>query len=302
MKKTTAVLLGIILTALCMLTSCTNSETVVNNTTTSISFSDGSTRTYNCSNNINPFYLLDVSFSGKPNKGNAVINTDNCPEIIKENFLFECENNGKLSNGGTAKIKVTYDKSAFEKAGCTVTAEEKDYIVTGVDFYPPTIKDFEKNSINKKMMSIADQYIKKNIEDMEMLYDSELDRKGWSKFGSFSYTYRFSDRMMIYNVNKNDNSKNIYYIIYELNNVIECTRDMPDYCCENPMKSGESDIGWCYVVIGVEGVTANSNKEFISQVDEEKVIKTGIAFTNYSDAQLYCYRKGEYKTETENFV
>ena len=60
--------------------------------------------------------------------------------------------------------------------------------------------------------------------------------------------------------------------------------------------------GWGYVVIGVEGVTATSNKEFISDLDREKVIKTGATFTNYTQAQMYCYLGKDYKTETENFV
>ncbi len=302
MKKTTIVSLAMALAVLCVLTSCTNAENDMTTATTSIYFSDGSIKNYDCDSVINPFYQLDISFSGKPNRGKASINTDNCQDIVKENFIFECENNGKLSNGGMAKIKVSYDKSAFEKAGYTVTADEKDYIVTGVDFYPTTMKEFDKEAINREIMSIADEYIQENIEDMELLYDSELDRTGWSKYGSFSYTYYFSDRMMLYNVNKNDSSQNMYYIIYELKNDIKCTQDMPDYSCNNPMKAGENDTGWGYVVIGVEGVTATSNKEFISDLDKEKVIKTGVTFTNYAQAQLYCHFGGEYETEAENFV
>lgn len=301
MTKITAVTLLVVLAVLFVFTSCKNEE-ITDYTTTSIYFSDGKVKQYDCNSVINPFYNLNVSFSGKPNKGIVSINTDNCSDIVKENFTFKCKNNGKLSNGGIAEIVVNYDKSAFENGGYTITADKKDYIVTGVDFHPNTMKDFDKNSINKELMSIADEYIKANIEEMQLLYDSEKDRTGWSKYGAFNYTYSFCDRMMLYNINKKDSSKNTYYIIYELNNHIECTQDMPDYCCDNPMKTGESDTGWGYVVIGVEGVTATSNKEFISDLDREKVIKTGATFTNYTQAQMYCYLGKDYKTETENFV
>lgn len=77
-----------------------NSELSMKNTdTTLIYFSDGSYRENECNSVIDPFKELEVTFSGESDKGVYEIDISNCPDIVKENFIFRCIKNGNLSNG-----------------------------------------------------------------------------------------------------------------------------------------------------------------------------------------------------------
>lgn len=301
-KKTTTLIISIAMAFSVFLTSCdTVEDNALLSDTTSIYFENGSVKSYDCQSEIDPFKHIEITFSGSPNNGTAVINTDNCPDIIRENFTFECENNGSLSNGKTATIKANFEKTAFEKAGYKISRTEKSYIVTDVDFYPTEIEDYEKDALNKALWDIVTNYIESNIESFDMVYDSGLDRSGWSQSGSFKYTYNYSDLKMIYNVNKNDSSKNTYSILYELSNDIECVEDMT-VISEGSMKSGEVDTGRAYLVASVYKITATSDKCFNSNMDKNEVVSNIKIFETKQEAEEYCDFGGEYITAIENFV
>lgn len=281
-------------------TACDKQPTESETRTTSIYFEDGTVKEYNSSAVINPFRDIKVKFSGKANNGTATIDTSNCEDIIKDNFTFICQNNGKLTNGCTATIKVVFDSKAFENAGYTVTADEKSYVVTGVDFYSNAIQDYEKDDLNNAVRTLATKYIEDNIKTIDMEYDSGKDRNGWSESGSFEYTYNYHDRIMIYNYNRNDRSQNTYFIIYELSNEINCTEDMTT--AENPMKAGESDTGWVYIAVGATNVTATSDMIFNADFNQKEASEIIRSFTSYDEAIEYCTYGGEYITLRELFV
>ncbi len=249
---------------------------------------------------INPFENLKVNFSGKLGMGSASINTDDCEAIIKDNFTFICENNGKLCNGGKATIKAVYDDVALKNAGYTITVNQKEYIVTGVDFASDTIENYDKEALNKAIRKIADNYIADNITEFDMEYDSGKDRIGWSKSGSFSYTYTYHDRMMLYNYNRKDHSNNAYFIVYELSNEINCTESMTEG--KNPMQKGEDDIGWCYIVVGAPNVTATSNMIFNDDFNKKEASEIIRSFKTYDEALKYCTYGNGYITERELFT
>lgn len=304
-KKITTLIIPITVAFFALiLTSCNTTQndnyTTVSETT-SIYFENGSIKNYDYQSEIDPFKDIEITFSGTPNNGTAIINTDNCPDIIKDNFTFECVNNGSLSNGKTAIIKAYFEESAFEKAGYKIKRTEKLYTVTDVDFYPTAIKNYEKDALNKAMWDIVSNYIESNIESLDMVYDSGFDRSGWSISGSFKYTYNYSDLKMIYNVNKNNPSQNTYSILYELSNDIECIEDMEEIY-ENSMKSGDFDTGRTYVVASVKGITATSDKIFNSNIDEEDIISDIKIFDTKAEAEEYFKFDGDYITQTENFV
>lgn len=301
MKRLLVLIMGFLIT-MCIfpLTACNNqAEDML--TTASIYFPDGTVKEYKTPSDINPFYELQVSFYGEPNKGFVEINTENCPEIVKDNFTFICENNGNLKNGGKAKIKVEYDEPLFTRAGYNITCTDREYTVTGVEFYPSTIEEYNKDKLNKSIRRAADTYINDNIENIDMEFESKNDRNGWSKSGSCDYSYNYCDITMIYNVNKNDSSQNMYFIIYELSNYIECKQSM-DYTAKDPMLAGEDDTGWAYVVVGASGVTAKSDKEFSNNVEYETIKSNIKTFTTLEQAEQYCTYGGEYKTFVEDFV
>lgn len=282
-------------------TSCANqSEQAIINKATAITFKNGTVKEYNSSDIINPFRDIKVRFSGKADKGTATIDTSNCEAIVKDNFTFICENNGNLINGSKAKIKAIYDIKAFKNSGYTITDNEKSYIVTGVDLYPSAIKNYEKDDLNSCVRKLADEYINNNIETMDMEYDSGKNRSSWSKSGSFEYTYNYYDRIMIYNYNRDDYSKNAYFIIYELSNEINCTEDMTTG--ENPMKAGESDTGWVYIVAGAPSVTATSNMIFNSDFNKKEASELVRSFTTYKEAVEYCTYGDGYITLRELFT
>lgn len=282
-------------------TSCANqSNQAVINKATAITFENGTVKEYNSSDIINPFRDIKVRFSGKADKGTATIDTSNCEAIVKDNFTFICENNGNLINGSKAKIKAIYDIKAFKNSGYTITDNEKSYIVTGVDLYPSAIKNYEKDDLNSCVRKLADEYINNNIETMDMEYDSGKNRSGWSKSGSFEYTYNYYDRIMIYNYNRDDYSKNAYFIIYELSNEINCTEDMTTG--ENPMKAGESDTGWVYIVAGAPSVTATSNMIFNGDFNKKEASELVRSFTTYEEAVEYCTYGDGYITLRELFT
>ena len=255
---------------------------------------------HSLNNAINPFENLSVSFSGKLGRGNADINTDNCEAIIKDNFTFICENDGNLCNGGKAIIKAVYDEEVFKDAGYTITANQKEYIVTGVDFAPNTIRDYEKYNLNNAIRKLADNYIESNITEFDMEYNSGNDRMGWSKSGSFEYTYNYHDRMMLYNYNRSNHSENAYFIIYELSNEINCTESMTEG--ENPMQKGDSDIGWCYIVAGAKNVTATSDMIFNGDFNKKEASEITRSFKTYDEAIKYCTYGGNYITDRELFT
>lgn len=282
-------------------TSCANqSEQAIINKATAITFKNGTVKEYNSSDIINPFRDIKVRFSGKADKGTATIDTSNCEAIVKDNFTFICENNGNLINGSKAKIKAIYDIKAFKNSGYTITDNEKSYIVTGVDLYPSAIKNYEKDDLNSCVRKLADEYINNNIETMDMEYDSGKNRSGWSKSGSFEYTYNYYDRIMIYNYNRDDYSKNAYFIIYELSNEINCTEDMTTG--ENPMKAGESDTGWVYIVAGAPSVTATSDMIFNGDFNKKEASELVRSFTTYKEAVEYCTYGDGYITLRELFT
>ena len=280
-------------------TSCANhSEQAVINTT--ITFENGTIKEYNSSDIINPFRNIKVRFSGKAGKGTATIDTSNCEAIVKDNFTFICENNGNLINGNKATIKAIYDTKAFKNSGYTITNSEKSYIVTGVDLYPSAIKNYEKDTLNSSVRKLADKYIVDNIQTMDMEYDSGKNRSGWSKSGSFEYTYNYYDRIMIYNYNRADYSKNAYFIIYELSNEINCTEDMTTG--ENPMHAGESDTGWAYIVVGAPSITATSDMIFNSDFNKKEASELSRSFITYKEAIEYCTYGDGYITLRESFT
>lgn len=282
-------------------TSCTNqSEQAVINKATAITFENGTVKEYNSSDIINPFKNIKVRFSGKAGKGTATIDTSNCEAIVKDNFTFICENDGNLINGNKAIIKAIYDAKAFKNSGYTITDNEKSYIVTGVDLYPSAIKNYEKDTLNSSVRKLADKYIEDNIQTMDMEYDSGKNRSGWSKSGSFEYTYNYHDRIMIYNYNRDDHSKNAYFIIYELSNEINCTEDMTTG--ENPMNAGESDMGWAYIVAGASHITATSNMIFNNDFNKKEASELSRSFKTYKEAIEYCTYGDGYITLREAFT
>lgn len=279
-----------------------NSELYKENTnTTLIYFSDGSYKEYNCNSVIDPFKELEVHFFGKPDKGFAEIDVSSCPDIVKENFTFRCVDNGDLSNGEKATIVADFEKTDFKKSGITITRYKKDYIVTDVEFYPRIIADYDKDDLNKAIRNVVDEYIKNNIESFKMVYKSDIERVNWSKSGSFEYIYNYYDVKMIYNVNKNNLSQNTYLIMYEITNNIKCVEDM-DSTLKDAMKNGETDTGVVYMVAGVNGITANSNKIFNDDIVTDNVKYNIKLFYTKEEAEEYCCFGGEYETNWEHFV
>jgi len=262
---------------------------------------NGTVKEYDIPSTLNPFYGLKVSFSGEPNRGHATIDAGECLDFVKDNFTFECENDGKLSNGGKAVIKAIYDADAFGDVNLRLSCTEKEYTVTGVEFYPSLLEGYGKDKINKAIRRAADRYIDDNIKDIEMEFESRQNHNDWGKSGAFNYTYNYCDIIMIYNVNNNDPSQNTYFVIYELSNEIECTESMSD-SDKDLMTAGQQDTGWAYVVVGASGITATSDMEFNDDVEYE-IVKGNIkTFTSLENAKEYCTYGGEYKTVSENFV
>lgn len=268
---------------------------------TPINFSNGDYKEYICGDIIDPFKELEVTFSGEPEKGVARIDASKCPDIIKENFTFNCIENGNLINGKKVDIVAEYDKYAFEKSGIMVSREKKEYTVTGVDFYPRVIADYDKDDLNRAIRRIVDQYIESNIKDFSMAYNSDINRDSWSKSGSFNYSYSYYDVKMVYNVNKNNMSDNTYLIMYEITNSIECVADM-DSTIKGAMKKGESDTGIVYMVAGASSVTANSNKIFNDNITKKNVIENIKLFHTKEAADEYCRFGVGYETCWEHFV
>ena len=221
-----------------------------------------------------PFRGLRVSFHGEPEKGFADFDTSNCEIFIRDNFEFECKNNGNLSNGETVSVKASVRNKNIGKSRLGSAAYEKEYIVTGVDFYPTAIEDYEKEALNKEIRRIADKFISESINNFHMLYDSGFDRTGWSRSGSFSYTYTYYDIKMLYTFHQKEHKKNAYFVLYELENSIVCTEDM-DSSFEAPMKKGENDRGTAYVLVGLTSVRATGDKIFRADSNAEgmKAIK-----------------------------
>lgn len=248
-----------------------------------------------------PFEGVEISFYGAPEKGFADVNVSKCDSFIRDNFDFECENNGSLANGETASIKASVRNENVKNSGIKIIRYEKDYVVTGVDFYPTEIEDYEKEALNKEIRRIADKFISEDVKDFHMLYDSGFDRTGWSKSGSFEYTYTYYDIKMLYTFHKSEPERNAYFILYELENDIVCVEDM-DSGFEAPMKKGEEDRGVAYILIGLTSVRATSDKIFRADSNAEgmKVIKK--VFDSKEDAEEYCKYSGEYKTVYELFV
>lgn len=286
----------------CMLLGGCSYEKNQQLTTASIQYPDGTVKSYQTTENINPFYGLSVTFSGSPGQGTAVFDTSGCTEIVKDNFKFTCKNNGKLKGGSKATITAEYDKDLFEKGGYKITCSQKKYIVSGVDFYPEKLENYDKDKLNKAIRRAAKSYIDDNIKNIRLEFESKLDHNQWSKSGSFNFTYNYHDISMIYNVNKNDISQNAYYIIYELSNELTCTENM-DSTTENPMKKGDEDTGWAYVVVGAQGIASQSDMTLTDAgVNFDTVKANAKTFTTLESAKSYCTYGGKYETYTEQFV
>lgn len=298
MKKIFA--LFILSTVLLFTGSCTSQGNKDTASTTEVTNENSIAKEYNSDQSIDPFRDIKVKFTGTARNGTAIIDTSNCNPIIKENFTFTCDNNGSLVNGSIATIKAEYDKNAFANSGCTITTNEKSYIVTGVDFYPREIRNYEKDNLNRAVRKLADSYIENNIQTMEMEYESGKNREGWSKSGSFNYTYNYHDRIMLYNYCRINSSDNAYFIIYQLSNQINCTEDMT--AGKNPMVAGESDIGGAYIVVGAPNVTATSNMIFNSDFNKKEASELTRSFTTYEDAIDYCTFGDNYITLRELFM
>lgn len=294
------VLFAVLLTCTIATACSDNTETNAVTKTSEIHFENGTVKEYTSQQAINPFENLKVSFSGKLGMGSANINIDDCKAIVKDNFSFICENDGKLCNGSRATIKAVYDEVAFKNAGYVITANQKEYIVTGVDFAPTTMKGYEKDNINKAIRKLADDYIVNNITEFDMEYNSGKDRADWSKSGSFSYTYSYHDRMMLYNYSRDDSSDNAYFIVYELSNDIKCTKSMTEG--KNPMQQGEDDIGWCYIVVGATNITATSDMTFNDDFNKKEASEIIRSFVTYDEALEYCTLGKGYLTEREMFT
>ena len=240
-----------------------------------------------------PFENIHISFVGSPDKGYMQTDLSECRDIVKENFRFSCHNDSHLSNGQVAVVTAL----KIRQNDIQVLRYQKEYIVTGVDFYPEKLEDYEKDDINKSIWKYADDYIKTHILDFPMEYCSRLDRTGWSKSGAFDYHYNYHDIVMLYSVHKTDKAKNTYFIIFDLENNITCTQDM-ESSYPAPMKKGESDIGQTYVVVGVSGIRATSNKIF--KADTPATVYK--VFTTQKEAEKFCTYGGEYNTFREMFV
>ena len=133
-----------------------------------------------------------------------------------------------------------------------------------------------------------------------MDYNSGKNRNGWSKSGSFNYSYTYFDRIMIYNFDRHNQADNAYFIIYELRNDINCTEDMT--VGENPLKAGESDVDWVYIVVGAKNVTATSDRVFNDYFNKKEASDIIRSFTDYGDAVDYCTLGGNYITLRELFT
>ena len=240
-----------------------------------------------------PFENLHISFAGNPDKGYVSIDATDCHEIIRKNFRFHCDKDGSLSNGQTTVVTAL---QVTEK-DIPILRYQKEYIVTGVDFYPEKPEDYEKEDLNKTLFSYAGDYIEEHIQDFPMTYNSQLDRTGWSKSGAFDYTYLYRDIEMIYCVSENEKSDNIYFILYDVETDIHCTEDM-DSGHSAPMKKGESDTGQSYVVVGARGIKATSDKVFKSDIS---VIEYQV-FADKTDAEDFCTHAENYHIFKENFV
>ena len=240
-----------------------------------------------------PFENIKISFSGTPDKGYMTADLSECSDIVRQNFRFHCHHDGNLSNGQVTivtALKIT-------ESDIPVKRYQKQYIVTGVEFYPEKLKDYEKDAVNKAVRKYADKYIKDHIKEFPMQYDSRLDRTGWSKSGDFNYTYTYRDIKMLYSVHRKNRADNTYFILYELENELFCTRDMED-SYPAPLKKGESDTGRTYVLVGAKSVTANSNQMFTKNISAVECH----VFTTQTKAEQFCIYGGEYDTLTENFV
>lgn len=271
-------------------------------TTASIQYPDGTVKSYQTTESINPFYGLSVTFSGSPGQGTAVFDTSGCTEIVRDNFKFTCKSNGKLKGGSKATITAEYDKDLFESSGYKITCSQKKYIVSGVDFYPEKLEKYNKDKLNKAIRRAAKSYIDDNAKSIRLEFESKLDHNQWSESGSFSFTYSYHDISMMYNVNKNDASQNAYYIIYEFSNKLTCTEDM-ESTTKSPMKKGDKDTGRAYVVAEAQGIASKSDMTLTDAYVDFDAVKASIkTFTTLEGAKSYCTYGGEYKTYTEDFV
>lgn len=248
-----------------------------------------------------PFKGLEVSFHGEPKKGFADMDVSKCDCFIRDNFKFECKNDGRLSNGETVQVIVSVKSKDSENSGVNIIRYEKDYVVTGVDFYPTEIEGYDKEALNKEIRRIADKFISEGVKNFHMLYDSGFDRTGWSKSGSFEYTYTYYDVKMLYTFHKSEPERNAYFILYELENDIVCVEDM-DSGFEAPMKKGEEDRGVSYILVGLTSVRATSDKIFRADSNAEGMEVIKKVFDSREDAEEYCRYGGEYETVYELFV
>lgn len=240
-----------------------------------------------------PFEHIHISFAGNPDKGYVSIDTSDCSENVRKNFRFHCDKDGRLSNGQTTVITAlpVTDKDI------PVLRYQKEYIVTGVDFYPEELEDYEKQDLNKTLFRYAGDYIEEHIKDFPMTYNSQLDRTGWSKSGAFDYTYFYHDMEMIYRFSESDKSDNIYFILYDVETDIHCTEDMDSHHSA-PMKKGESDTGQSYVVVGARGIKATSDKIFRSDIS---VVEYQV-FADKTEAENFCTHGENYHIFKEDFV
>ena len=263
--------------------------------------SGGRDREEKLNTDTDPFKGLEVSFHGEPKKGFADMDVSKCDSFIRDNFKFECKNDGRLSNGETVQVIVSVKSKDSENSGVNIIRYEKDYVVTGVDFYPTEIEGYDKEALNKEIRRIADKFISEGVKNFHMLYDSGFDRTGWSKSGSFEYTYTYYDVKMLYTFHKREPERNAYFILYELENDIVCVEDM-DSGFEAPMKKGEEDRGVSYILVGLTSVRATSDKIFRADSNAEGMEVIKKVFDSREDAEEYCRYGGEYETVYELFV
>ena len=128
--------------------------------------SGGRDREEKLNTDTDPFKGLEVSFHGEPKKGFADMDVSKCDSFIRDNFKFECKNDGRLSNGETVQVIVSVKSKDSENSGVNIIRYEKDYVVTGVDFYPTEIEGYDKEALKTAQAGVKAVHLNIHIHIM----------------------------------------------------------------------------------------------------------------------------------------
>ena len=82
--------------------------------------SGGRDREEKLNTDTDPFKGLEVSFHGEPEKGFADMDVSKCDSFIRDNFKFECKNDGRLSNGETVQVIVSVKSRDAQDSGVNI--------------------------------------------------------------------------------------------------------------------------------------------------------------------------------------